>query len=451
MPQEEAKAGEGAQGEGEETFSEALSPESSLALDVFGLAAQAGYADEMSACVSLCRATSLDDKLLRGHDMGRDRCWRNWRNTSRLILACEVGSLARVRHLLVHGADLKHQDRYYRTAMVEATLQCRPEVMRVLREAGAQPFAPLQGRKVATLEGHTGMVSALSVLPDGRLASAAFDCSIKIWDPSRGGELDLTLTGHEDWVRALSCLADGTLASCSEDSTIRLWCTGTSPNALPPPPYAAKRPPAVARCLHVLRGHTGAVLALCALPDGRLASGSYDKDVRLWERTGEGDWRAGLTLSDHVRGVYALSLLPGRRLASGSADYSIRVWDTLLGVRLLRLEGHQGIVASLAVLPDGRLASGSHDRTIRVWDTLAGSCDAILSGHNGWVDSLAVLPDGRLASGSVDTTVRIWAAALNAHVDVSLPGHAIEVSALAVLPDGRLASASDDWKVRLWT
>ena len=36
-------------------------------------------------------------------------------------------------------------------------------------------------------------------------------------------------------------------------------------------------------CLAVLQGHLGAVTALAALPDGRLASGAYsDSAIRVW-------------------------------------------------------------------------------------------------------------------------------------------------------------------------
>ena len=35
---------------------------------------------------------------------------------------------------------------------------------------------------------------------------------------------------------------------------------------------------------HALRGHTNAVLALCVLGDGRLASGSFDSRIRLYDQ-----------------------------------------------------------------------------------------------------------------------------------------------------------------------
>ncbi|KAJ5642576.1 hypothetical protein N7490_006576 [Penicillium lividum] len=100
----------------------------------------------------------------------------------------------------------------------------------------------------------------------------------------------------------------------------------------------------------------------------------------------------------------------GYRLASGSYDKTVRIWDSANSQCILTLEGHHGLVSSIAWSQDGsRLASGSSDSTVKIWDLITGQCTSTLEGHSIWVGSIAWSQDGRrLASGSPDNTVRIW-------------------------------------------
>jgi len=204
-------------------------------------------------------------------------------------------------------------------------------------------------------------------------------------------------------------------------------------------------------CLQTLEGHWSDVWSVAFSHDSaRLASGSIDRTVRIWNAS------SGACLStleghrDFVRSV-AFSH-DSARLASGSEDRTVKIWDASSCACLLTFEGHRDSVWSVAFSHDSaRLASGSIDRTVKIWDASSCACLLTLEGHRDYVWSVAFSHDSaRLASGSNDNTVKIWDASSGACLS-TLEGHRDYVWSVAFSHDSaRLASVSDDKRVKIW-
>ncbi|UYM16873.1 WD40 repeat domain-containing protein [Endozoicomonas euniceicola] len=251
-----------------------------------------------------------------------------------------------------------------------------------------------------------------------------------------------TLEGHTDAVTSVTPLADGRLASGSSDRSIKVWDLSK---------------PVGSQCVARLSRYTCSVTSVTSLADGRLASAYADGAIKVWDLSKPGWKQYVATLEGYTLWLSSVTPLADGRLASGSWD-KIKVWDLSKFHRrqcVAALEGHTFGVSSVTSLADGRLASGSWDRTVRVWDLSKPTreqCVVTLYGHIGMVNSVTSLADGRLASGSSDRTVRVWDLSKpdGEQCVLTLEGHTEKVLSVTQLADGRLASGSKDNTVRVW-
>lgn len=180
----------------------------------------------------------------------------------------------------------------------------------------------------------------------------------------------------------------------------------------------------------------------------KLATGSQDKTVRIWDsHTG----KLERELVGHSAAVNSVALsYKDAWVVSGSDDCTVRVWNSDTGGLIHTLEGHEGEVYSVAFSNELTLvASGSADRTIHIWDVISGKLQRVLRGHKDPISSVIFSEEEPwMASASFGGTVRIWDPTTGGLLG-RLTGHTAPIICMDHRVS-RLATVSLDKTLRIW-
>ncbi|TYZ59095.1 hypothetical protein PybrP1_007215 [[Pythium] brassicae (nom. inval.)] len=208
-----------------------------------------------------------------------------------------------------------------------------------------------------------------------------------------------------------------------------------------------------------LRGHDGAVRAICALENDVVLTGAMDATAKSWLPSADGGYESleSATLYDHEHWVTAAVRLPGGGFATGAMDKKIRLFAAD-STRVAELAGHDGGVISLALSACGTfLLSGSWDGSARVWDLRSRACVHVLAGHENGVCVLG-LPNGVIVTGStgrqvgnavVDFQLRFWT---DFALTKTVADHRGPIRQLVLVPElGGFVSCSNDGSIKVRT
>lgn len=164
--------------------------------------------------------------------------------------------------------------------------------------------------------------------------------------------------------------------------------------------------------LFTLNGHAGYVLAVAMLPNGWLASGSFDTTIKLWDLREKSEVK---TLLGHTHSVVSLKVLKNGNLASCSCSGAINVWNPYLNVKnlLLTIDGDRNSWGVLfSVLSNDFLVTCFCDEKeegkIRVWNSSDGKLIKSQSTGLKSVWSILVLFNDQVAIGATDGMIKIF-------------------------------------------
>jgi len=204
-----------------------------------------------------------------------------------------------------------------------------------------------------------------------------------------------------------------------------------------------------------LNNHSSPVKSLLYLRSSNyLLSASSDGIIFIWKFSNFSRPLIFKTIN-YFNGINCLADLMDGRIAAGSNDSTITIWNISSGLLLATLKGHTQAVTSIVFLTDTSLASGSlnGDQSIIIWNTTTyQQIGYPLLGHSDTVLSLIVFPNGYLCSsgGSNDLTIRIWNVTEQNQIGLPLTGHTGAINSLLLLDNGLLASASEDGSIKIW-
>eukprot|EP01043_Picozoa_sp_COSAG02_P045276 COSAG02_NODE_4124_length_5744_cov_7.379451_7_plen_537_part_01 len=370
---------------------------------------------------------------------------------------------------------------------------------------------------------HDGEVWTLCAVGEGMVASGGQDGAICVWgvrdgqllremrraeeEGAEGGGVGGAADGkaaHDDAVMTLCAVGEGMVASGGGDGAVRVW--GVRDGQLLREMRRAEEEGAegggIGGGAADKAAHDGAVMTLCAVGEGMVASGGDDGAVRVWgvrdgqllcemrraeEEGAEGGGVGGAAdKAAHDRGVMTLCAVGEGMVASGGWDGAVRVWS-MAGATMVRCDQDVSYNA-WCVLSDGLIVAGGGDGSVEFRSTkstaaqykalrptdigaegggVGGAADK--AAHDGAVSTLCAVGEGMVASGGGDGAIRVWDARdgkllcemRRAEEEGAEGGggggaaadkaaHDGEVNTLCAVGEGMVASGGWDGAIRVW-
>ena len=233
--------------------------------------------------------------------------------------------------------------------------------------------------------------------------------------------------GHKEKIVSLLQLSSGRIASGSYDNTIRIWDIDSVTEDC---------------VIH----ETGRVFALLEYERDKLLSGTSDNVINLWDLRSSSD-EPLFSFTGHELWINCLIKINNYYFASASNDAKIKIWDYYDRKCLYDLSGHKDCILTLILLKNKYLCSGGADLSIKIWDWEKRNCIRELRGHRKWVKCLFELDNGLLLSGSDDKTIKIWR---DFDLLATLEGHRHSVRTFCQVNENYFASGSFDCTIKVW-
>ncbi len=209
-----------------------------------------------------------------------------------------------------------------------------------------------------------------------------------------------------------------------------------------------------------LKGHAQQLTSVCFSANGeKIASGSWDKTIKLWSKEGK---LLKKTLGSYSQDVTVRCASQAQRMVSMAKEtqqdniniWNIEIWD-LDTNQLIKSWHSKSMIFSLGISPDGqKVVSGDMNGGIKLWDVNHDEPIYTVQQHEGFVNSLNFSQDGNyVASADEYGTIRLWQVNSDRLIPFGKPWRDSEgeVWTLSFHPTRKLlVSGNDNGTIKLW-
>lgn len=280
---------------------------------------------------------------------------------------------------------------------------------------------------IKKFKGHKGKIYKVVTLPNGNIATASEDKSIKIWNLK--GKLVKSIKKAHGKTPILSLMLhpNGNLVSdCGkriliwnhkkynfingyrfqdEDMVKHLdFFENSQFLAIARNKIGIIYDLTIHTPISAFIGHTSLITGIKVMENDNIITSSEDGTLQIWDIGGN-----CIKSLNIEKAITCFTFLDDKTVIVGCSDGIVQILDIEYETYKKIFIGHRDEITDIKILKNNQIATSSKDKTIKIWDIYTSKCITTLTGHNDIVSSISIFPNDFIASVSWDKNIIIWA------------------------------------------